>query len=169
MDSVAFRVNFVKKSFFLTSLLLVTTSCIWPDSESLDKTVSSLTNKTILIRAGMESCSKESSMSPLMGSKLELEYDKTMAALSDNDLTVANWKKLIEDKDCVLDCSCYALSRVYDRYSDENKKKISKETIEKKLSIMTDNDYLRCLKKEPEFCSLPEIKAFLQVLESDSP
>lgn len=148
------------KKLIATVTLLFLAFPVWAH-QSLDKTISSLTEKTILVRAGSEHCSDFAAVSSQAGGQLELEYDNALAAVAGKELTVAKWKKL-SAKNCVKDCTCFALSRVYDKYSEENKKKISKDAIEKKLTAMTDKDYGSCLKKQKNFCTRTSVKEFIK-------
>lgn len=129
----------------------------------LDSAIASITEKTVLVRVGAESCKDFAPVSASAGGALELEYDNFVAGLDKKNLTTTAWKKL-SARDCVKDCSCYALSRVYDAYDDNTKKSISKEAIEKKLNAMTDQDYRACMQKQKDLCMRPSVQEFIKTL-----
>lgn len=150
----------------MKSLLAIITFFSLPScfaQSKLDSAIASITEKTVLVRVGADSCKDFAPVSALAGGALELEYENFIAGLDRKDLTTAAWKNL-SARDCVKDCTCYALSRLYDAYDDNTKKSISKEAIEKKLNAMTDQNYRACMQNQKDLCTRPSVQEFIKTL-----
>jgi hypothetical protein len=126
----------------------------------VEKVVKDLTVKSILVRVALGPvCPAGEEALANAGGNLELAYDNGLSSIDPAELTLKTWKKM-NRKDCLKDCSCYAISRVYERYPEDLKAKISNKALEAKLAKMTDKNYQACMKKIKNFCDQPEVKSF---------
>ena len=137
---------------------------------ALSPVVDRLTIPTILVRTDLKPClpknqPEKPELEQLAGATLESYYQTELTEFAKKNYTVANWEK--ENKgDCQKDCSCFARSRIWDQYSEEDKTKLGAKTFEEPMAKMTDDDYKTCRAKIKNFCARPEVKRFMKAVKA---
>ena len=153
------------KSLIVLCLMMTVWSTSSFAKSPLTPVVDRLTIPTILVRTGLKPCEKKAELEQLAGATLESYYQTELTEFNKKNYTVANWTK--ENKgDCQKDCSCFARSRIWDQYSEEDKAKLGAKTFDEPMAKMTDDDYLVCRKKIKNFCARSEVKRFMKAVKA---